>query len=91
MPNCPSPCSGSCAGHCVCVILGDKYECQDVGNYDELLKKLNNADEIRIWDDHALVEEMRRKISAGAPLILEAVPGEARILLLRKGEAPSAS
>lgn len=84
MPKCPSPCTGSCPGYCVCVILGSNHKCKDVGNYKELMATLDDADELRIWSDHPLVKQLRSEIDSGASLKLQVVAGEEAILSLTK-------
>ena len=73
MPICPSPCSGNCDHHCVCVILGSEHSCKDVHSVAEIMSLLGGADEIRIGSDNGLLGELKQHIQSESSLVLNEI------------------
>ena len=85
MPDCPSPCSGTCTGDtCVCVILGTVTKCKGVSNIKELIALLDDADEIHMWAGNPLIKSLHSKINAEKSLILKTINNEDGILSLSR-------
>lgn len=68
----------------ICIINDNIGEFDTVGSFSELMEKLEDADGIKMWCDYPLVELLHRKISSGLQVVLEQVPGQDNVLLLRK-------